>query len=299
MHGVLNYITWGGAEGINLGFFTIHYYSLMWIMAFLVGWFIMAKMFRIDGIPKEKLDPLFMYTFLGAILGARLGEFLFYDPSAFIERPIEVFLPVQYSPGSSTLFGLLDNYEFVGFQGLASHGATIGLIISSYLFVRNHLPQKSLWWLLDRLAITVALGGSFVRIGNFINSEIIGKPSDLPWAVLFVNQSSGYGEVVPRHPAQLYEAFGYVLLFGLLWFIYTKTNKKFYNGYILGVFFIILFGIRFVVEFFKEDQGVEWVAQTLNMNLNNGQLLSIPFILIGVFLIMTSKNRYVHEKNTL
>lgn len=293
---ILSYITFNGSEGLDLGFITLHFYSLMWIMAFVVGWYIMSKIFKIDHVSQELIDPLFFYTFFGAILGARLGEFLFYDPMAFIERPMEVFLPIQHSPGDTAFFGLLDNYKFVGFQGLASHGATVGLFISSYLFTRRFLHKKNLFWLLDRLCIPIAIGGAFVRLGNFVNSEIVGKPSDLPWAILFKRQSLSYGPIVPRHPAQLYEAICYLVLFVVLWFLYRKTDVKKYNGYILGLFFMALFSIRFVIEFFKENQGVEWVAQTLNLNLNNGQVLSIPFIIIGFIILIYSK-RNIHEKN--
>lgn len=288
---IFTYITWGGSEGLDLGFITLHFYSLMWIMAFVLGWYIMAKIFKIDHVSEKLLDPLFMYTFLGAIIGARLGEYLFYDISAFVEHPLEVFLPIQYRPGETAFFGMLKDYKFVGFQGLASHGATLGLMLTTYLFTRKHLKGKNWLWLVDRITIPVAIGGAFVRIGNFVNSEIVGKPSEAPWAVLFEKQSLSYGEIVPRHPAQLYEAIGYLLLFVILWFIYRKTDKKHESGFLFGLFFAILWTIRFVVEFFKENQGVEWVAQTINVNLNNGQILSIPFFLIGVAIMITAKNR--------
>lgn len=288
---ILNYITWSGAEGFNIFGFTLHFYSLMWVTAFLVGYRIMTYFFQKEGISKDYLDPLFLYTFLGAVLGARLGEYVFYDPSAFIDRPLEVFLPIQYNPGSETLFGLIKNYKFVGFQGLASHGATIGLLTSSYLFTRKYLKGKNVLWLLDRLAITVAIGGAFVRIGNFVNSEIVGKPSSLPWAVLFEKQSLSYGDIVPRHPAQLYEAICYILLFFVLWKFYQREQIRKKSGMIFGVFFSSLFIIRFIIEFFKENQGIEWVAQTLNLNLNNGQVLSVPFILMGIFILYRAKTQ--------
>ena len=290
------YITYGGSGGIDLGFMTIHFYSLMWILAFVVGWFIMARIFKIDGVSKELLDPLFFYTFIGAIAGARLGEYLFYDPAAFIERPLEVFLPVVKSPGDSWLF--LDGDRLVGFMGLASHGATLGLLIAMYLYARKYLEGRSMLWMVDRLAIVVAIGGAFVRVGNFINSEIVGKPSDAPWAVLFERQSEEYGPIVPRHPAQLYEAGAYLLLFLMMWYLYRYTKKKYQTGYLFGFFFVCLWLIRFIVEFFKEDQGVEWVADTLNLNLNNGQLLSIPFIILGLIILITSKNRIQNENIT-
>ena len=137
-----------------------------------------------------------------------------------------------------------------------------------------------------------SFGGAAIRVGNFINSELVGKPSDLPWAVKFVQQSAGYGDnLIARHPAQLYEAICYVIIFFIIWHIYRKTDKKYHQGYIFGLFFVLLWCVRFFVEFFKEDQGDEFVAQALNIGLNNGQILSIPFIIVGVIVMMTSKNR--------
>lgn len=283
---------------IDFGPIQIHYYSLMWILAFVMGWYVMKKIMETDHVDIKLLDPLFLYAFLGVIVGARLGE-LFYNLDYYEGMPvgkalIEIFLPVQQNPETSTLFGLLKGYEFSGFRGLASHGATIGFLISSYLFNRKYL-KKNLLWLLDRVAITVPLGGAAIRVGNFFNSEIVGKPSELPWAVNFINQSSGYGEVVPRHPSQLYEAVCYIIIFFVIWHIYRKTQLKYRQGYIFGLFFILLWITRFIIEFFKEDQGDEFVAQILRIGLNNGQILSIPFILIGVYVMITSKNRVYND----
>ena len=287
---LMAYINWQPSPYLfEIGSFKIHVYSLCWIVAFIVGWYLMANIFKKENEKKEWLDPLFLYIFIGAIGGARLGEYLFYDPSAFIERPIEVFLPVAYSPGSSA-FGFLTDYEFVGFSGLASHGAAIGVIISAYLFSRKY-TKRNVLWLLDRIATVVPFGGAAVRIGNFYNSEIVGKASDLPWAVKFLNQSSGCGDIVPRHPAQLYEAFGYIILGIVMLFAFHKTKVKNNLGALLGIFLFFLFLIRFVVEFFKENQGNEAVAEALNIGLNNGQILSIPFMIIGVYLFTSSKNR--------
>lgn len=279
----------------DFGIIKIHYYSLMWILAFVIGWYLMKKMMGIDKIDIKLLDPLFLYAFLGVIIGARLGE-LFYNFDTYQGMPvdqalIEVFLPVQRNPESSAFFGLLPGYEFSGFRGLASHGAALGFLLSSYLFNRKYL-KKNLLWLLDRVAITVPLGGAAIRVGNFINSEIVGKPSDLPWAVKFVQQSAGYGDnLIARHPAQLYEAICYVIIFFILWHFYRKTDKKYHQGYIFGLFFTLLWSVRFFVEFFKENQGDEFVAQSLNIGLNNGQILSIPFIIVGIIVMFTSKNR--------
>ncbi len=151
--------------------------------------------------------------------------------------------------------------------------------------------KRNVLWLLDRIAVVVPFGGAAVSIGNFYNSEIVGKASELPWAVKFHQQSLGYGEIIPRHPAQIYEAIGYIILGFVMLYFYNKTDKKNYLGALLGIFLFFLFLIRFVVEFFKENQGEEAVAETLNMGLNNGQILSIPFMLIGLYLFISSKNR--------
>lgn len=301
MTNLLLYITWDIDPVLfDFGFIKIHYYSLCWILAFVMGWYVMKEIFKTDKINMKTLDPLFLYSFLGVIIGARLGE-LFYNFDTYIGMPfgqalIEVFLPVQKNPESSAFFGLLQGYEFSGFRGLASHGATIGFLISSYLVNRKYF-KRNYFWILDRVAITVPLGGAAIRVGNFINSEIVGKPSDLPWAVKFTNQSDGYGDIVSRHPAQLYEAICYVIIFFIVWHIYRKTNKKYQMGYIFGLFFILLWCVRFFIEFFKEDQnqGGEYVAKMLNIGLNNGQILSIPFIIFGIIVMITSKNRTYND----
>lgn len=279
----------------DIGFIKIHYYSLMWILAFVMGWYVMKHIFETDKVDMKILDPLFLYAFLGVVIGARLGE-LFYNIDTYWGQPIgqvliEVFLPVQKNPEASTMFGLLQGYEFSGFRGLASHGAACGFLITAYIFNRKYL-KKNLLWLLDRVALTIPLGGAAIRVGNFINSEIVGKPTELPWGVKFVQQSVGYGDnLVARHPAQLYEAIGYVIIFFIIWHFYKKTNKKFQLGFIFGLFFVLLWSVRFFVEFFKEDQGAEFVADSLKIGLNNGQILSIPFILLGLTIMITSKNR--------
>ncbi len=289
------FITWDIDPVLfDIGFLKIHYYSLMWILAFVMGWIVMKKMLETDKVDVKLLDPLFLYSFLGVIIGARLGE-LFYNIDFYRGIPTgqalaEIFLPVQRNPDASAFFGLMKGYEFSGFRGLASHGAALGFMFSSWLFNRKYL-KKNYFWILDRVAITVPLGGAAIRVGNFFNSEIVGKPSDLPWAVEFINQSSSYGPIVPRHPSQLYEAFFYVIIFFIVWYIYRKTNKKYHQGYIFGLFFVLLWLCRFIIEFFKENQGDEYVAQVLNFGLNNGQVLSIPLIILGVIVMLTSKNR--------
>ncbi|WP_196887894.1 prolipoprotein diacylglyceryl transferase [Aureivirga sp. CE67] len=258
-------IQWDPSLGINLGFFTLRFYSLMFVVAFSLGLFLMKKIYKNDKIPLEKLDSLFIYTVIATLLGARFGHFLFYEPQTLIEKPLEVILPFRFSP----------NFEFTGFRGLASHGAAIGIIIAMYLYSKRVL-HKPMLYILDRVVIPVAIGGVFVRIGNFMNSEIIGKPTNSDFGVYFVQIPEG---TVPRHPAQLYEAFGYIIVFIVLWFTYWKTNKKEKIGYLFGLFMVLLWTVRLIVEFFKEAQ----VEGRSEWALNTGQWLSIPMILVGFY----------------
>ena len=268
---------WDPMKGIPLGPVTLHFYSLMFIFAFGLGYVIMARIFKIDNVEEKFLEPLFTWTLVGTILGARLGHVIFYQPELFREDFLSVFLPI------STRGGL----HFTGFAGLASHGATIALIFTT-LYYSFKIIKKNPFWVYDRIGIVVALGGAFVRMGNFFNSEIIGKPVDpsSPFAILFPQQSSEYGVTVPRYPSQLFEAVGYFCLFILLWFLYRKTDKKYQQGWLFGLFFIILWAIRFFVEFLKEPQGGEFISIG---GLNTGQVLSIPFMVAGFLIMIYSK----------
>ncbi len=269
--------TWDPSQGIDLGFFVIRYYSLMFVVAFTLGWFIMKRIYKNETISEEKLDSLFIYTVIATLLGARLGHVIFYQTELIWEDPLSVLLPIRTVP----------EFEFTGFQGLASHGAAIAIIIAMFMYSKKVI-KKPVLWILDRVVIAVACGGIFVRIGNFINSEIIGKPTNSDFGVIFKQ----LGETFPRHPAQLYEAGGYILVFLILWFIYWKTDKRNYLGYIFGVFLILLWTVRFLVEFVKEAQ----VENRAEWALNTGQWLSIPFILIGIYLMLqSSKRRYPKE----
>lgn len=275
---------WDPSKGIKLGPVTLHYYSLMFILAFGLGFVIMNKIFKIDNVNQKYLDPLFTWTLIGTILGARIGHVAFYQPELFQQDFISVFLPIQTKP----------TLKFTGFSGLASHGATIMLIFTT-LYYAFKIIKKNPLWVYDRLGIVVSLGGAFVRIGNFFNSEIIGKQVDpnSPFAFLFPQMSDEYGVTVPRYPTQLFEAGGYFLLFILLWILYRKTNKKYQQGWLFGLFFVILWFIRFFVEFLKEPQGIEKI--TLGV-LNTGQVLSIPFIIAGFVLMFISKNYKITEE---
>jgi len=257
-------IRWNPSEGLDLGFFTLHYYSLMFLIAFSLGWYVMKSIYTREGISIEKLDSLFIYTVLATLIGARLGHVIFYDWEYFQNHLLEIFLPVRFEP----------EFEFTGFRGLASHGAAIGIIVAMYLYAKRVL-QKPVLWILDRIVIPVASGAIFVRIGNFINSEIIGKPTNSDYGVIFEK----LGEDFARHPAQLYESACYLAIFLILWFIYWKTEKRFKTGYIFGLFLVLLWTVRFFVEFVKEPQ----VGERANWLLNTGQWLSIPFVIAGLY----------------
>jgi len=270
-------IIWEPAsDGIRLfGNFKIHYYSMMWIVAFVLGYRIMKKIYNNENQSEKKLDSLFMYSVLGIMIGARLGHVIFYQAELFREDFFSVFLPFKFSGG----------FEFTGFRGLASHGATIGMIVSMYLYNKKVL-KKSILWILDRVVIACASGAIFIRIGNFFNSEIIGKPAEegLPWAVVFKNIDN-----IPRHPGQLYEAFGYLFVFLIVYFIYWKTKKGMQEGYLFGLFLLLLMTLRVFVEQFKiaqVDGREDWI-----LGFNTGQILSIPFIFIGIYFMFFHKRK--------
>lgn len=272
-------IVWDPPLGIDLGFFTLRYYSLMYLIAFVLGWYIMKYIYKKEQVDLEKLDPLFIYTVLATLIGARLGHVIFYQSELFTEDPLSVFLPFKFVP----------EFEFTGFQGLASHGAALGIMVAMYLYHKKVL-HKPLLWILDRVVIPVTIGGMFIRLGNFMNSEIVGKPTGSDFGVIFSEYPAKIGlagPAVPRHPAQLYEAGCYLIIFLLLWWIYNKTNKSERMGYLFGMFMLLLWLVRFLIEFVKEPQVEERAAWLLN----TGQLLSIPFILLGVYFVLTAKNR--------
>lgn len=267
-------IYWDPIKSIDLGFFELHFYSVMWIIAFILGFYITKKIWKNENQSNESLDSLFIYSVLGIMIGARLGHVIFYQSELISEDFFSIFLP----------FSFKDGIRFTGFQGLASHGAAIGMIISMYLFNKKIL-KKSILWILDRVVIATALGAVFVRIGNFINSEIIGEYTNSDFGVVFRQLS----ETEPRHPAQLYEAFCYVFVFITLLYFYWKTNKSKQEGFLFGLFLVFLWTIRFFVEFVKEPQGEEDLAAFFGNVLNNGQLLSLPFILIGLYFMFIYK----------
>ena len=206
--------------------FSIYVYSLMFILAFFVGFKLFQSFFIKENVDQKYLDPMLVYMVISIFLGARLGEVFFYQWGYYQNHLVEILLPIQESPNSS-LLGLIDGYEFTGYRGLASHGAAIGVFIGLYLFIKRY-NFKNFLWIFDRLTIPISIGGAFVRIGNFFNSEILGKYTDSNWGIIFENR----GETLPRHPAQLYESLGYIILFFFTGFINRKMleiDKVFYQ----------------------------------------------------------------------
>lgn len=297
-------IVWNPPTGIDLGFFMIRFYSLMFVIAFGLGWYIMKKIFENENESLEKLDSLFIWTVLSTLIGARLGHVLFYDWEYYRNHLSEIFLPFRFTP----------NFEFTGFQGLASHGAAISIVVAMYFFSKN-IMKKPLLWVLDRIVIPVSSGAIFVRFGNFFNSEIVGKETDFPLGIQFikdhfspadvvnatqiVNPNQAYNAIatdpkfaellqqVPiKHPAQLYEAFCYLFVFTILFLLYWKTKIKERTGFLFGLFLVLLWSVRFVVEYVKESQGGFESALGL---FSTGQWLSIPFILIGFYYVITAE----------
>jgi len=278
-------INWAPNEVfLNLGPLTIYWYSVMFIIAFSLGYYIVQKIYLNDNKPIELVEPLFLYVVFGTLLGARLGEVFFYNWEYFQNNLIEILLPIKKDLDSSMLFGIIDGYKFVGYRGLASHGATIGIITAMFIY-KYKFKYDSVLWIFDRLTIPVAIGGMFVRIGNFFNSEIVGNYTNSNFGIVFKNR----GEIFPRHPAQLYEAFGYLLLFIILWNLYWKTDLKKNKGFLFGLFLTGLFSVRVLVENVKESQG-GGLENTLGL-LSTGQWLSIPFIVIGIGLMLYSRRK--------
>ena len=266
---ILYKFEWAPNETIfKIGSFGLHYYSLMFVIAFAVGFYMMKKFYQHEKVSEEYLEPLFIFTIVGTLLGARLGEVFFYNWDYYQNNLAEILLPIKVTA---------DGVEFTGYRGLASHGAAIGIITSLYLYQRKY-SYRPLLWVLDRLCITVAFAGIFIRIGNFFNSEIVGLYSNSDFGVVFLNR----GEVLPRHPVQLYESFGYLVVFLILRHLYWNTNRKDQTGFLFGAFFVLRFGVRFIAEFVKESQGGFETSLGL---LSTGQWLSIPLILVGFYLL--------------
>lgn len=261
----------------HLGGLSIRYYSVLFAVAFLLGYKVEERMFRWEGLSQAWLDKLFIYVAIATVVGARLGHCLFYDWAYYSQYPLEIVLPFHFHP-----------FKFTGYQGLASHGAAIGIITGLWYYSRK-VSKKPVFWILDRAVIPIALAGFFIRIGNLMNSEIIGKAVDVPWAFRFIRASGIADPLTPRHPSQLYEAVCYLIGFAVLMYLYWKTNARQRLGFLFGMFLILIFTARFFIEFLKEPQEA-WEA---GMAINMGQWLSIPFVAAGVFMLFYSRTHRV------
>ncbi len=267
---LINAITWNvDPEIFSIGQLSIRWYGLLFASAFLSGYIVFSRYLTTERLNSEMLDQLLIYVAVGTVIGARLGHCFFYEPDYFLKNPLEILK--------------------IWKGGLASHGAAIGILLSLWLYIRKY--NLSFLWLIDRIVIIVALGGAFIRLGNLFNSEIYGLPTDLPFGFEFVRDrlyDSNTGELLPtvaRHPTQLYEAICYLIIFSILLTFYRKRHLVVRDGYIFGVFMILLFSARFFIEFVKNDQ----VAFEAGMQINMGQVLSLPFILAGILMIVWTK----------
>lgn len=245
----------------------IQYYGLLFAGGIVLALWLLARFFQEKGIPSKHFEYLWIYGTLGIFLGARLGHCLFYQPDYFLTHPLEIFLPFAERPGGG--------YEFIGYRGLASHGGAIGLIIALFLYSRK---TKNDWLqTLDLIAVVTPLAACCIRLGNLMNSEIIGIPASVPWAFVFEQVDS-----LPRHPAQLYEAVAYLLMFGINMLLWKSTGLKYKRGFFFGFTLCLIFVFRFFVEFVKEKQ----VDFEEAMSWDMGQWLSVPFVLIGISCIL-------------
>ena len=263
---ILNYIIWNpDLVALSLGPLHLRWYSLCWLIGLAAAYFIVKRLYKEQGIKPELFDPLFVYCFIGILAGARLGHCLFYEPGYFLSsgsHMIEMLLPIRFTPDGS--------WHFTGYEGLASHGGTIGLMTALWLYVRQ--TKVGLWTVLDNVAIATPATACMIRLGNLMNSEIIGKATDVPWAFVFERV-----DMLPRHPGQFYEAMAYALFFVIGLYFYRKRPEKVGTGFFFGLCLTLIFTARFFIEYTKEIQETFEAGMLLNM----GQLLSLPFIIIG------------------
>ncbi len=259
----LLYITWNPSLE---AFGSVRWYSLCWLIGLALAYIIVRKLYKDQKLGDDKFEPLFFYCFIGILIGARLGHCLFYEPAYYLSSGthfIEMLLPIHFMPEGG--------WKFTGYEGLASHGGTLGLMIALWLYVRK--TKLSIWRVLDNIAIATPLTACLIRIGNLMNSEIIGKVTDMPWAFVFERV-----DMLPRHPGQLYEAIAYIILFFIGWHLYKRHAGKVGTGFFFGLCLTYIFTARFFIEYTKDIQ----VDFENGMLFNMGQLLSIPFIIIGL-----------------
>jgi len=276
---IIDYINWNiDPEIVHLFGISLRYYGVLFVGGLVLCIYILKWIFKNEDIPLTNLDKLSIYGMIGIFAGARLGHCLFYDPSYYFSHPLEMLLPIQRSAEGG--------YTFTGYSGLASHGGAIGLIIALIIYAKR--TKESLIKTIDLIAVVAPLGACFIRLANLMNSEIIGIPTNVPWAFVFVREDN-----LPRHPAQLYEAISYLLIFGLMFYLYKTKRDKLQHGYFFGLSITLIFVARFFIEFIKEKQ----VPFEEQMNYDMGQLLSIPFIVAGIGFIIYGRMKS-NKKNS-
>lgn len=274
MEYILSFILWNpDLYAFKIGGFGIRWYSLCWIVGIVLAYFLVKHLYKEQKVKDEYFDPLFIYCFIGILAGARLGHCLFYEPTYFLsswDHIVEMILPIRHMADGS--------WKWIGYEGLASHGGKLGLMIALYLYYRK--THMNLWHVLDDIAIATPITACFIRLGNLMNSEIIGKVTDVPWAFIFERVDK-----VPRHPGQLYEAIAYALFFLIGWYFYRKRPEKVGTGFFFGLCLTLIFSFRFIIEYTKDVQE----SFESGMLINMGQLLSIPFIAIGIACMIGGK----------
>jgi phosphatidylglycerol---prolipoprotein diacylglyceryl transferase len=265
---------------VKLGSFELRWYGLFFASGFLLGYQIMANVFKKEGKPEKDLDTLLFVMIIATVIGARFGHYFFYEFDFFLREPAKFLVEMIVPP----------------YSGLASHGALVGIVTALLIYSRMHKDQPFLW-ISDRMVILVALAGFFIRMGNLMNHEILGKPTTLPWGFLFkydVDYLRGMYPLEARHPAQLYEALSCLVLFGVLFYLWNRFKEKTPRGMLLGIFLIWCFGLRFCYEFLKENQEAFENSMTLNM----GQILSIPAVLLGIGVLIYSFGKGKEQAQT-
>ena len=283
MMNLLNYIVWDpDLVAFRISFITVRWYGLMWIIGLALAYFVVKRLYKEQQIKDELFDPLFLYCFFGILIGARLGHCIFYQPQDFLtswQGIVEMLLPIHFGNDGSWLG---ENFGFflTGYAGLASHGGTLGLMLALWLYVRR--TKLSIWTVLDNIAIATGTTACFIRLGNLMNSEIIGKITDVPWAFIFERV-----DMMPRHPGQLYEAIAYAILFGLMWYLHKRMPEKIGTGWYFGFCLAYIFTFRFFIEYTKEIQE----AFEASLPLDMGQILSIPFIILGIYCMVRAKKK--------
>ena len=276
MMNLLNYIVWQpDIEAFHLGPFAVRWYGLMWVIGIVLAYLLVQRLYKEQKIKDEYFDPLAFYCFFGILIGARLGHCLFYEPDYFLTSGkglIEMILPIRFLPEGG--------WKLIGYAGLASHGGTLGLMIALWMYVRK--TKLSIWMVLDNIAIVTGSTACCIRLGNLMNSEIIGKITDVPWAFIFEHV-----DAVPRHPGQLYEAIAYAILFVIMWTLHKKMPEKIGTGWYFGFCLTYIFTFRFFIEYTKEIQE----AFEASLPIDMGQILSIPFIILGTYCMIKAKKK--------